>query len=76
VNLETLKDRPAVSALPQWVRLDPERERMSLFGHDANMRRAVQLRKLEAAAGGMTSFGSKSLPTNQAASNANASNRA
>jgi len=39
VNLEALKDRPAVSALLQRVRLDPERELMSLFGHNENMGR-------------------------------------
>jgi hypothetical protein len=48
VNLKALKDRPAVSAFPQRVLMDPNRERMSLFGHDANMgrRRKERQRKI------------------------------
>jgi hypothetical protein len=34
-----------VPALPQWIHLDPERERMSLFGHDPNMERRAKERQ-------------------------------
>ena len=34
MNLNALADRPAVSAIPQWVCLDPYCELMSLFEHD------------------------------------------
>ena len=36
MNLDALTDRPAVPRFPQWVRLDFEREGVSLE-HDANM---------------------------------------
>ncbi len=44
MNLKALKDRPAVSALPQRVRMDSDRE-LSLFGHDANMGRRAKERQ-------------------------------
>jgi len=37
MNLTALADRPAVPQFPQWVRFDPERERVS-FDHDRIMR--------------------------------------
>ena len=43
-EFEALKDRPAISVLPQRVRMDPDPERMSLFGHDANMGRDAKER--------------------------------
>ena len=39
IRLKAITDRPEVSALSLWVRLEPERERRSLIGHDCNMGR-------------------------------------
>jgi hypothetical protein len=46
MNLTALADRPAVPQFPQWVRFNPERERVS-FDHDRIMRQGQPDRQKE-----------------------------